>query len=66
MLDKVANERQVVDPVWLMKEYKIKVYSIEDAINFHKEIARPEIFDNSAGWLQVRFTLDMRTTKKVI
>ena len=58
-------KRQIVDPVWLVKEYKAQIYSIEDAINFHKELARPEMFNNLDGFLQTRLTLDMTTKKKV-
>ena len=58
-------KRLVVDPVWLMKEYKTRTYTIEEAIEFHKELARPEMFNNSDGFLYTRLSLDMTTKKKV-
>ncbi|CAF0786032.1 unnamed protein product [Brachionus calyciflorus] len=63
-VDKLIAERQVVDPVWLMKEYKTQTFSIEDAINFHKELARPDMLNNIEGFLNVRFLLDMSSKKK--
>lgn len=63
--DKLVAERQIVDPVWLMREYNIQNFKIEDAINFHKELARPEMLDNMEGFLNVRFLLDMTAKKKV-
>jgi hypothetical protein len=48
-----------------MKEYKTRVYTIEEAIEFHKELARPEMLNNSDGFLYTRLTLDMTTKKKV-
>ncbi len=48
-----------------MKEYKPQLFKLEDAINFHKEFAQPEMTNNLEGFLQVRFSLDMTTKKKV-
>lgn len=48
-----------------MNEYKIQNFNIEDAINFHKELARPDMLDNMDGFLNVRFLLDMTSKKKV-
>ncbi|RNA33404.1 39S ribosomal mitochondrial [Brachionus plicatilis] len=62
--DKLVAQRQIVDPVWLMNEYKIQNFNIEDAINFHKELARPDMLNNIEGYLSVRFLLDMTTKKK--
>lgn len=56
---------EIVDPVWLMNENKGKLYTIEEAINYHKEIARPEIFNNTEGFIFTRLTLDMTTKKKL-
>lgn len=63
--DKMVLEREIVDPVWLMSEYKPKVFSIEEAIGFHKELARPEMFNNQDGFLNARIHLSMTTRKKV-
>jgi len=63
--DKLFEQRKIVDPVWLMKEYKPQILKLEDAINFHKELAQPEMINNLEGFLQVRLSLDMTTKKKV-
>ena len=63
--DKLILQREIVDPVWLMKEYRTQTYSLEDAIQYHKEIARPELFNNENGFLCARIMLDMTTKKKV-
>lgn len=64
-VDKHILEREIVDSVWLMKEYRPQTFSIEEAIGFHKELACPEMFNNLDGFLNVRLTLDMTTKKKV-
>jgi large subunit ribosomal protein L1 len=64
LVDKKLEGREVVDPVWLFKEYKPKIYQIEEAIEFHKELARPEMLNNMEGFLHVRLILDMNTKKK--
>lgn len=78
--DKRFEGRQVVDPVWLFAEYKTQMFEIERAIEFHKELGQPSMFNNlgssseknnsnngsssGGGILQVRLTLDMTTKKK--
>ena len=64
LVDKKLEGREIVDPVWLFTEYKPKVYEIEEAIAFHKELAQPEMLNNLNGFLQVRLLLDMSTKKK--
>ena len=63
--DKKILQREVVDSVWLMKEYKTQQFDIEKAIEFHKELAQPDMFNNMQGFLHVRLVLDMRAKKKV-
>lgn len=63
--DKLFLERKIVDPVWLMNEYKVQTFQIEEAIAFHKELAKPEMFNNMDGFLNVRLLLDFTTKKKV-
>ena len=57
-------DRQIVDSVWLMEEYKQQVYSIENAIEYHKEFAQPRMLNNMNGFLHVRLLLDMKSRKK--
>jgi large subunit ribosomal protein L1 len=53
-----------VDPVWLTKGYKTKIYSVEEAIQFHIELANEMRFNNMDGFLYARFLLDMTAKKK--
>lgn len=48
-----------------MSEYKTKIFKLEDAIQFHKEMAQPAMLNNLDGFLHVRLVLDMTTKKKV-
>ena len=64
-MDKLFALREVVDPVWLMKEYKPQVYPIEDAVRFHLELAQTNMLNNLDGFLHARLVLDMTTKKKV-
>lgn len=64
-MDKNFLQRQVVDPVWLMKEYKPQVIKIEDAIQNHIDLAQESMFNNMNGFLHARLILDMTTKKKV-
>ena len=63
--NKSVAQRDIVDSVWLMKEYKAQTYSIEDAIEFHKELAQPAMFNNLNGFCNLRIILDMKSKKKV-
>ena len=63
--DKQLDQRQIVDPVWLMSEYKTQLFKLEDAIQFHKEMAQPAMLNNLDGFMHVRLVLDMTTKKKV-
>ena len=65
ILDKNFMQRQIVDPVWLMKEYKPQSTKIEDAIRFHLELAHESMFNNMNGFMFARLILDMTTKKKV-
>ncbi len=62
--DKNFLKREVVDPVWLMNEYKPQLISIEEAMMNHIEMAQPDLFDNLQGYVSVRLFLDMTTKKK--
>lgn len=65
-LDKNFLQRKIVDPVWLMKEYKPQVISIEEAIKCHLELAQESMLNNMNGFMFARFILDMNTKKKVL
>jgi ribosomal protein L1 len=62
--DKIHADRQIVDSVWLMEEYKQQILSIETAIEYHKELAQPRMLNNMDGFLHVRMLLDMKSKKK--
>lgn len=62
--DKNFLKREVVDPVWLMNEYKPQVIQIEQAFKNHIEMAQSDILNNSGGYVTVRLFLDMSTKKK--
>ena len=64
IMDKNFIQRQIVDPVWLMNEYKPQLLKIEDAINNHIELAQETMFNNMNGFLHARLILDMTTKKK--
>jgi hypothetical protein len=63
-MDKMFLQRQIVDPVWLMKEYKPQLYNIEEAIGFHIDMAHGDILNSLDSYLHVRLALDMTTKKK--
>jgi hypothetical protein len=63
-MDKNFIKRQIVDPVWLMNEYKPQLLNIEDAIRYHIELAHETMFNNMNGYLHARLILDMTTKKK--
>ncbi len=62
--DKNFLKREVVDPVWLINEYKPQIISIEEAMKNHIEMAHTDILNNPQGYVSVRLFLDMTTKKK--
>jgi len=62
--DKHFIQREIVDPVWLMREYKPQVFKVKEAISFHVEMAQEAMLNNMDGFLHVRLGLDMTTKKK--
>ena len=66
VVNKNFIKREIVDPVWLMKEYSPKILKIEDAIQNHIELAQVDMFNNMDGFLTARLLLDMTSKKKVL
>merc|ERR1712127_258346 len=64
IMDKNFLAREVVDPVWLMKEYKPQKYDIKEALKFHIEMAQIDLLNNPDGYVSVKLDLDMSTKKK--
>jgi len=64
IMDKNFLAREVVDPVWLMKEYKPQKYDIKEALKFHIEMAQTDLLNNPDGYVSVKLDLDMSTKKK--
>ena len=59
----VTEERKMLDKVWMMQSQK--VYTIEEALANHFEVASPRMFNNMDGFLYARLVLDMNAKKKV-
>ena len=59
------KQRVPVDDVWIRKHYPIQRVTFSDAIRMHRELASPEMFDNTDGLVFVDAELDMSTKKKV-
>jgi hypothetical protein len=58
-------QRVPLDDVWIRKYYPPQKYSFHDVLQMHRELALPEMFDNSDGTLIADLELDMSTKKKV-
>jgi ribosomal protein L1 len=56
--------RKVVDYVWIAKEYPPQVYSAEEAIKFHMDLAQEPMLNNMNGFISAKLILDMSTRKK--
>lgn len=58
------RSRKVVDYVWIAKEYPPQVYSAEEAIKFHLDLAQEAMLNNMNGFISAKLILDMSTRKK--
>ena len=58
-LSKELESREIIDPVWLMTEYKPQPFKLEDVIRFHMELAQETMLNNMNGFLFARVLLDM-------
>ena len=55
-----------VDDVWIQKYYPEPKYTIEQAIEMHKEALGPEMLNCADSLVKLRADLDLSTKKKVI
>ena len=62
----VTTQHEIVDDVWLMNEHGSHALDIDEAINYHKELAQPCMFNNMNGFFHIRMILDMKSKKKGI
>ena len=58
--------REVIDDVWYRKYYKTPEYHPAQAIEMHKEAARPEMLDNMDALVYFDMVLNFRTNKQVM
>ncbi len=65
-MDKLFETREIVDPVWMMDEYKMQTFQLEEAIQFHMELADVQMLNNMDGIIGAKFELNMATKKKVL
>ena len=54
-----------VDDVWLHNDYPPRQFDVKTAIEMHRELAMPEMFDNMDGLVYFTALLNMKTKKKV-
>lgn len=54
------------DDVYIENLFKLKKYSLIEAINFHKEYHHPSVFNNVDAPIIVRIEFNMVAKKKVI
>merc|ERR1712226_346302 len=53
-----------VDDVWLHNDYPPRRFDVKTAIEMHRELAMPEMFDNMDGLVYFTALLNMKTKKK--
>lgn len=55
-----------VDDVWIQRHYPVPKYTLQQAIEMHKEFLAPDMLDCPDSLLKLRAELDLSTKKKVL
>lgn len=63
--DDEFTKRKPIDKIWLMKEYPIRPWPLQTALQWHREMVQPKMLNSMDSFVWARLRLDMTTAKKV-
>ncbi|XP_014469238.1 PREDICTED: 39S ribosomal protein L1, mitochondrial [Dinoponera quadriceps] len=64
IIDDDSKKTEAIDNIWIIKDHKWKIYSFEEAVQAHREIYHPTIYNSPNAFLKAFVELDMQGMKK--